>query len=206
MDRRCARAAQRQPGGEDREMPWHGRTIHRDVLLQYQFTDAAARRRVYPGVRRPPDSCRWPDRIGAHRNPQDAAAFGDGMTNSGDVEGPAIQQFSATAGHDAPGLSASANGSGWRTGESAAAFQEAVLHMGGKRAVLDRGSGGVFVHAHPLTAGIFQCRVLFFGVAEFFSLVRFDLGSWEPTECPLCAKQIPINPDVGKGREFLSKQ
>ena len=45
----------------------------------------------------------------------------------------------------------------------------------------------------------------FFDVEDFFSLVRVDLGSWEPSECPLCAKHIPINTDVGKGREFQER-
>jgi len=41
------------------------------------------------------------------------------------------------------------------------------------------------------------------GVPDFFPLVSLDLSSWEAASCPLCIKKIPINTQVGKGREFL---
>lgn len=41
---------------------------------------------------------------------------------------------------------------------------------------------------------------------ELHALVRVDLGSWEEAECPLCRKGIPVNTDVGKGREFLARK
>lgn len=31
------------------------------------------------------------------------------------------------------------------------------------------------------------------------SLFKVDLDSWEPSQCPLCEKQVPINRSVGKG-------
>lgn len=48
---------------------------------------------------------------------------------------------------------------------------------------------------------------------ELFSLVgtdfiekKVDLKTWLPEECELCAKGVPINTDVGKGKEFLAQK
>jgi len=43
-------------------------------------------------------------------------------------------------------------------------------------------------------------------VPLLLSLVNIEMESWEPEECPLCQQNIPINTDVGKGREFLAAQ
>ncbi len=43
-------------------------------------------------------------------------------------------------------------------------------------------------------------------VPELFSLVDITLESWPEDECPLCARDVPINTDVGKGREFLQRK
>lgn len=42
------------------------------------------------------------------------------------------------------------------------------------------------------------------GVPRFESLVDIEFDSWEEKECPLCKKGVPVNTDVGKGREFLA--
>lgn len=42
-------------------------------------------------------------------------------------------------------------------------------------------------------------------VPELFALVNISLDAWEATRCPRCAQGVPINTQVGKGREF-SKQ
>lgn len=44
------------------------------------------------------------------------------------------------------------------------------------------------------------------GVPELFALVNVKLDAWDEAECPLCAKGVPINTDVGKGREFLARK
>lgn len=44
------------------------------------------------------------------------------------------------------------------------------------------------------------------GVKNFFALVKVDLGSWEENDCPLCKNHVPINVDVGKGREFIARR
>jgi orotate phosphoribosyltransferase len=43
------------------------------------------------------------------------------------------------------------------------------------------------------------------GAPRFEALVNVVLDSWEETECDLCKRGIPINTDVGHGREYLKK-
>lgn len=38
------------------------------------------------------------------------------------------------------------------------------------------------------------------------SLVNMNLETWHERGCPMCAKNIPINTNVGKGREFLARK
>ena len=40
-------------------------------------------------------------------------------------------------------------------------------------------------------------------VPKLIALVNVKLDAWDETDCPLCAKNVPINTDVGKGREYL---
>lgn len=44
------------------------------------------------------------------------------------------------------------------------------------------------------------------GVPKLFALTNVTLDSWEGEACPLCAQNVPINTDVGKGRDFLASQ
>lgn len=41
---------------------------------------------------------------------------------------------------------------------------------------------------------------------EFISLANIPLESWEESECKLCAKGIPVNTDIGHGKEFLEEK
>lgn len=41
---------------------------------------------------------------------------------------------------------------------------------------------------------------------EFQSLVNLHLESWEAAECELCKKGIPVNTDVGHGREYAAQK
>lgn len=41
--------------------------------------------------------------------------------------------------------------------------------------------------------------------APFYPLLEFKVESWTQVECPLCKKDIPVNTEVGKGKEYLSK-
>ena len=40
---------------------------------------------------------------------------------------------------------------------------------------------------------------------EFLSLVKLQLDSWTEGECELCEKNIPVNIDIGHGREFVAR-
>lgn len=44
------------------------------------------------------------------------------------------------------------------------------------------------------------------GVTEIYSIVNVTLDAWDEAECPLCAKGVAINTDVGKGREYLARK
>lgn len=41
---------------------------------------------------------------------------------------------------------------------------------------------------------------------ELISLVNLHLESWEERECDLCARGIPVNTDIGHGKEFLANK
>ena len=41
---------------------------------------------------------------------------------------------------------------------------------------------------------------------EFISLLTVQLEQWPAEECELCKTGIPVNTDVGHGKEFLAKQ
>ncbi len=42
-------------------------------------------------------------------------------------------------------------------------------------------------------------------IPEFEALLNVDLDMWEQPDCPLCKKGVPINTDVGHGREYLAR-
>jgi len=41
---------------------------------------------------------------------------------------------------------------------------------------------------------------------ELIALLQVKLDAWDAADCPLCARGVPVNTDVGKGREFLAKK
>ncbi len=43
-------------------------------------------------------------------------------------------------------------------------------------------------------------------VPKLFALLNMKFDTWDKVDCPLCTQNIPINTDVGKGREFLSRK
>ncbi len=43
-------------------------------------------------------------------------------------------------------------------------------------------------------------------VPKLVALASVALEAWDEAECPLCKDNVPINTDVGKGREFLAKR
>lgn len=43
-------------------------------------------------------------------------------------------------------------------------------------------------------------------VPKLTTLVNVKLDAWDETSCPLCERNVPVNTDVGKGREFLARK
>ena len=43
-------------------------------------------------------------------------------------------------------------------------------------------------------------------VPKLEALLTLELDSWDPNDCPLCKKGVPINTDVGRGRELPERQ
>lgn len=41
---------------------------------------------------------------------------------------------------------------------------------------------------------------------EFMSMLTVDMDQWPEAECDLCKRAIPINTDVGHGKEYLAKK
>ena len=43
-------------------------------------------------------------------------------------------------------------------------------------------------------------------VPKLTSLVNVKLDAWDEAICPLCEQNVPVNTDVGKGREFVARK
>lgn len=80
------------------------------------------------------------------------------------------------------------------TGGSAKKVVEAVREAGGEVVGL-----GVLCNRGGVTAEDVG------NVPRINALVNIALDAWDEVECPLCAGGIPINTEVGKGREYLQK-
>ena len=85
---------------------------------------------------------------------------------------------------------------------------EDVLNTGGSvretvSAVRDAGGEVVAVAALCNRGGV-TARDL--DVPALMALLELSLDSWEAAACPLCRDGVPINTDVGKGREFLASR
>ncbi|HYB61928.1 MAG TPA: phosphoribosyltransferase family protein [Methylomirabilota bacterium] len=85
---------------------------------------------------------------------------------------------------------------------------EDILTTGGSaRAVVDAARGAlgrvIGVSAICNRGGVSSAQV---GSPEdYFVLSELTLQSWEENECPLCLKRVPINLEVGKGKEYLAR-
>ncbi len=85
---------------------------------------------------------------------------------------------------------------------------EDILNTGGSvRKVVDlvRQTGGYVVGIGALCnrGGVTIHDV---GDSKLISLVDISMDAWDANNCPLCAKGLPINTTVGKGKDFLAKQ
>jgi orotate phosphoribosyltransferase len=81
------------------------------------------------------------------------------------------------------------------TGGSLAAVIRAVADAGG--AVV---GAAALVNRGGVTAGDVGSP------AGLVSLAEVDMESFAEAECPLCKAGVPVNVDVGKGREFLARK
>lgn len=79
------------------------------------------------------------------------------------------------------------------TGESAKSVIQAVRALGAKIVGV-----GAFVNRGGVTAEML-------GVPSLYSLVNVNLEAWDEAECPFCKRGVPVNTEVGKGREYLSR-
>ena len=83
---------------------------------------------------------------------------------------------------------------------------EDVLNTGGSlretvRAVEAAGGHVVVAAALVNRGGVTAADV---GAPALVSLLSLPLDSWTAADCPLCRSGVPVNTDVGKGREFRS--
>jgi orotate phosphoribosyltransferase len=85
---------------------------------------------------------------------------------------------------------------------------EDILNTGGsiKDAIAAvRAAGGNVVAAAALVnrGGVSTADV---GAPALAALLDVDLDAWDADACPLCRDRVPVNTDVGKGREFLARR
>jgi len=89
---------------------------------------------------------------------------------------------------------------------------EDVITTGGTvkkivRAVRERGGTVVGIGA---LCNRGQINAMDFGITgaapQLYSELVLPLEAWPENECKLCAQNVPINTNVGKGREFLSRR
>ena len=85
---------------------------------------------------------------------------------------------------------------------------EDILTTGGSaRAVVDavrRSLGGVIGVSAICNRGGVTCSQVG-NPEDFFVLSEITLQSWEESECPLCLKRVPVNVELGKGKEYLAR-
>jgi orotate phosphoribosyltransferase len=81
------------------------------------------------------------------------------------------------------------------TGVSVKKVVEVVRGLGGKVIGV-----GVICNRNGLSKNILN-------VPKLFALIEWnqEAESYNENKCPLCAQEIPINTDFGKGREFIAK-
>lgn len=94
------------------------------------------------------------------------------------------------------------------TGKRVLVLEDVITTGGSIKKVIDavRGCGGTVVGLGAICnrSGKSVCDVL--DVPVFFPLIEIPFETWDEKDCPLCAKGVPINTDVGKGREYLARK
>ncbi|MDD5098409.1 MAG: phosphoribosyltransferase family protein [Candidatus Pacebacteria bacterium] len=86
---------------------------------------------------------------------------------------------------------------------------EDILTTGGsvKKVVdLARANGGIVVGVAALCnrGGVTTDDIS--SPPKFFTLIDIEIKTWTEEKCPLCKEFVPINSDIGKGREYLAEK
>ncbi len=81
------------------------------------------------------------------------------------------------------------------TGASVKKVMESVKEHGGTVVAV-----GVMVNRDPKNVNEQTIGAPFFALGELFT------SNYDPEDCPMCKKKIPVNTSVGHGKQFLEKQ
>ena len=85
---------------------------------------------------------------------------------------------------------------------------EDILNTGGSIrdaiAAVRAAGGTVVVAAALVNRGAVTAADV--GAPVLLALLDVALDAWDADACPLCRDGVPVNTDVGKGREFLAKR
>lgn len=94
------------------------------------------------------------------------------------------------------------------TGKNVLVVEDVLTTGGSVKKVVEatRASGGKVVGLGVLCnrGGIVPADVA--NPPRLIALVNVKLDAWDEAQCPLCEQNIPINTDVGKGREYLANK
>ena len=94
------------------------------------------------------------------------------------------------------------------TGKNVLVVEDVLTTGGSVKKVIEatRAVGGTVIGLHVICnrGGIRHQDVA--NPPLLFALANITLDAWDEADCPLCAKGVPINTDVGKGREFLARK
>lgn len=93
-------------------------------------------------------------------------------------------------------------------GKNVLVVEDLVTTGGSLRKVIEaaRGKGANVVGAVALCNRGAVTKEMIGNPPEFVSMLSVELDQWAAAECHLCKTGIPINTDVGHGKEFLAAQ
>jgi orotate phosphoribosyltransferase len=93
-------------------------------------------------------------------------------------------------------------------GKNTLVVEDLVTTGGSLRKVVEavRSVGGNVVAAVAICNRGAVTREMVGNPPEFVSLLTVDLEQWPEDDCELCERGIPVNTDVGHGKDFLARQ
>jgi len=93
------------------------------------------------------------------------------------------------------------------SGKNVLVVEDVVTTGGSVKRVIDaveRSNGNVVGVGVMCNRGGVAARVVC--GAHFYALLEMPIKSWSKENCPLCQAGLPINTDIGKGREYLENK